>query len=91
MGGNTYPSFNDIRRYAIINACSVRLTMQSVLLFLEEHKNTVLKLLFLAAFAVPFLWLYLLLIPGSQKLWRKIARNNFMPIKEPQPPQPNLS
>jgi len=37
----------------------------------------VLERLSLAAFAVPFLWQYLLLIFGSQMLWRKIARKNY--------------
>jgi hypothetical protein len=34
--------------------------MQAVLSLLKKHKNTLLKLLPLMAFAVPLLWLYLL-------------------------------
>jgi hypothetical protein len=47
-------------RYIVVNPSLVELMMQSVLLFLKEHENTLLKLLPLAAFAVPFLLLYLL-------------------------------
>jgi len=44
--------------------------MQSVLSFLKEHENTLLKLLPLAAFAVPFLWLYLLQPASFELMWK---------------------
>jgi thaumarchaeosortase len=44
--------------------------MQAVLSFLEEHENTLLKLLPLVAFAVPLLWLYLLDAGSFELMWK---------------------
>jgi thaumarchaeosortase len=44
--------------------------MQAVLPFLKEHENTLLKLLPLVAFAVPFLWLYLLDAGSFELMWK---------------------
>jgi hypothetical protein len=44
--------------------------MQSVLSLLKEHKNTLLKLLPLMAFAVPLLWLYLLHPASFELMWK---------------------
>jgi thaumarchaeosortase len=44
--------------------------MQTVLSFLKEHENTLLKLLPLAAFAVPLLWLYLLHPASFESMWK---------------------
>ena len=53
-----------------VNSGLVEFRMQRVLSFLKEHENTLLKLLPLAAFAVPLLWLYLL-SPGSfEAMWK---------------------
>jgi thaumarchaeosortase len=54
----------------LVNSGLVELRMQRVRSFLKEHENTLLKLLPLAAFAVPLLWLYLL-SPGSfESMWK---------------------
>ena len=44
--------------------------MQTVLSFLKKHENTLLKLLPLAAFAVPLLWLYLLNPASFESMWK---------------------
>jgi thaumarchaeosortase len=44
--------------------------MQTVLSFLKEHENTLLKLLPLASFAVPLLWLYLLHPASFESMWK---------------------
>jgi thaumarchaeosortase len=44
--------------------------MQDVLSFLKAHKNTLLKLLPLAAFAVPLLWLFLLNPASFESMWK---------------------
>jgi thaumarchaeosortase len=44
--------------------------MQTVLSFLREHENTLLKLLPLVAFAVPLLWLYLLSTASFESMWK---------------------
>jgi len=44
--------------------------MQTVLSFLKEHENTLLKLLPLAAFAVPLLWLGLLHPASFESMWK---------------------
>ncbi len=44
--------------------------MQAVLLFLQKHENTLLKLLPLVAFAVPLLWLYLLDPSSFELMWK---------------------
>ena len=44
--------------------------MQAVTLFLKKHGNTLLKLLPLAAFAVPLLWLYLLDASSFELMWK---------------------
>lgn len=44
--------------------------MQKVLSFLKEHENTLLKLLPLAAFVVPFLWLYILHPASFEAMWK---------------------
>ena len=44
--------------------------MQVVTLFLKKHGNTLLKLLPLAAFAVPLLWLYLLDASSFELMWK---------------------
>jgi thaumarchaeosortase len=44
--------------------------MQAVLSFLEEHENTLMKLLPLVAFAVPLLWLYLLDAGSFELMWK---------------------
>jgi thaumarchaeosortase len=44
--------------------------MQTVLSFLKEHENTLLKLLPLVAFAVPLLWLYLLSPASFESMWK---------------------
>ncbi len=44
--------------------------MQAVLSSLKEHKNTLLKLLPLVAFAVPLLWLYLLDAASFELMWK---------------------
>jgi thaumarchaeosortase len=44
--------------------------MQDVTLFLKKHRNTFLKLLPLAAFAVPLLWLYLLDAGSFELMWK---------------------
>jgi thaumarchaeosortase len=60
----------EVPRYIITNSGLVELRMQKVLSFLEEHENTLLKLLPLAAFAVPFLWLYLLHPASFEAMWK---------------------
>ena len=44
--------------------------MQAFKSFLKEHKNTLLKLLPLAAFSVPLLWLYLLHPASFELMWK---------------------
>src|SRR4030042_5498591 len=44
--------------------------MQTVLSFLKQHENTLLKLLPLVAFAVPLLWLYLLDAGSFELMWK---------------------
>jgi thaumarchaeosortase len=44
--------------------------MQAVLSFLKEHENTLLKLLPLVSFAVPFLWLYFLDAGSFELMWK---------------------
>ena len=44
--------------------------MQKVQSFLKEHKSTLLRLLPLLAFTVPFLWLYLLYPASFELMWK---------------------
>jgi len=44
--------------------------MQTILSFLKEHTNTLMKLLPLLAFAVPFLWLYSLDPSSFELMWK---------------------
>lgn len=44
--------------------------MRTVLSFLKQHENTLLKLLPLVAFAVPLLWLYLLDAGSFELMWK---------------------
>src|SRR4030043_1820141 len=44
--------------------------MQTVLSFLKQHEDTLLKLLPLVAFAVPLLWLYLLQPASFELMWK---------------------
>jgi hypothetical protein len=66
---NGYPFLNR-KASLLVSIWYGSMRMQTVLSFLKEHANALLKLLPLVAFAVPLLWLYLLDAGSFELMWK---------------------